>query len=379
MVKILFIDNGMIKTIDASKFKDEAMLQDYLEQYPELLPLHEIEDSPPPMITIGREVPVPSGAMDLLFLDTGGRLTVVETKLAKNPQARREVIGQIIEYASYVCGWDADQIERQANEYLRGKGADQNGLYGAFASKMGDAGIPLEPDAFRSKVEDNLHRGSIRLVIAVDELVEPLRSTVTFLNTFSTFDLLILQLRDFKLDSNKHVFIPSLFGYSKPPPPPPPTWDEESFLADARKKRSEAEFQLIYGLYQLACSTGRAEFGRGTTGGSFACRVSPDGRRWFTLFIVFNNYGIQLGFGDLRWKGIPEEVRVGFLNRLNTIPGITLPEDVATATVGKYPSIPFLPLTQGEALERFGDAIRWLREQVLSFESPEETEGARGD
>jgi hypothetical protein len=70
----------------------------------------------------------------------------------------------------------------------------------------------MEEEAFTTQVEDNLTRGSIRLVIAVDELVESLRSTVSFLNSFTSFDILVLQLRDFELDSAKHVFIPTLFG-----------------------------------------------------------------------------------------------------------------------------------------------------------------------
>jgi len=339
-----------------------------------LLPLREVEDNPPAMIAIGREVSVPSGAIDLLFLDASGRLTIVETKLARNPEARREVIGQIIEYASYVCQWDADQIERQANEYLSEKGANQAPLYAALASKMGGSDVPLEPDLFRSKLEENLRKGSIRLVIAVDELVEPLRSTVTFLNSFSTFDLLILQLRDFALDTEKHVFIPSLFGYSKPAAVGAAAgrkaWTWEEFFADAEQRRSPEEVAVIRALHDLAMTTGRAQLGTGTTTGSSTYRVSADGRRWCSLITVYNISGIQIAFGGLSWWGVPLEVRADFRDfreRLNAIPGIRIPGD--EVVLEKYPSIPFGPFVQADNFERLKEALLWLREEVLKVPS----------
>jgi len=365
MARILLVEGGEIRPVDSTKFLQEAALQDYLEQFPELLPLHEVEDNPPPMITIGREVPVPSGAIDILFADGAGRLTVVETKLAKNPEVRREVIGQIIEYASFVCQWDGVQVERQATEYFRSAGKSELNLYQALA---------VDESEFRSKLEENLRQGRIRLVIAVDELVEPLRSTVTFLNTFSTFDLLILQLRDFELDAAKHVFIPSLFGYSgtSKTEKQRKSWDEESFLGDAKARRSPAEFEVIREVYDLAVNTGRAQFGTGTSGGSFTYRVSVDGKLWLSLITVFNNYGIQFCFGSLTWRGVPREVLAEFRDRVNAIPGIHVPED--EITLGKYPSIQFAPLTQRGNLARFKEALGWLREQVLQLPLQPEAE-----
>jgi hypothetical protein len=361
MAKILLMEGSKIRPIESSKFKEEAVLQSYLEQYPDLLPLDEVEDNPPPLLAIGREVAVPSGAIDLLFIDSDGLLTIVETKLATNPEVRRAVIGQIIEYASFVCQWDADHIERQANQYLASRtNGETRDLYQA---------LKVEPDAeeVRAKLEENLRKGRIRLVIAVDELVEPLRSTVTFLNTFSTFDLLILQLRDFELDAAKHVFIPSLFGYSgiSKTEKQRKLWDQASFLIDAKARRSPAEFEVIRELYDLAINTGRAQFGTGTSGGSFTYRVSADGKLWLSLITVFNYYGVQFSLGMLSWRGVPRELLAEFRDRVNAIPGVEIPKD--EATLGKYPSIQFAPLTREGNLQRFKEALVWLRKQVLQL------------
>jgi len=301
MAKILLMEGGQIRPIESSKFKQEAVLQDYLAQYPELLPLHEVEDNPAPMIAIGREVAVPSGAIDLLFLDTSGRLTVVETKLAKNPQVRREVIGQIIEYASFLCQWDADKIEQQANEYLTPRGKSETGLFEALASKSRDSDLPLDADAFRSKLEENLHMGNIRLVIAVDELVEPLRATVSFLNSFSAFDLLILQLRDFELDRDKRVFIPSLFGYagpSKTTRPPALQWNTERFLQQA-SERSPENLPILKRLVEFSEGEKAIVWGRGASIGTFRVGFNgPEGKR-IEAFYVAANGTMEIGFASL--------------------------------------------------------------------------------
>ena len=166
--------------------------------------------------------------MDLLFIDKDGLLTVVETKLAKNPEARRTVIGQIIEYASYISQWTADDVYRIAGEY-----GESN-----LDEVMGNMG-----EEFRSSIAQNLKNGKMRLIIAVDELIEPLRATVTFLNRNSTFDILLLQVSSFEESETRKVLIPSLFGYAqKEPGARPPKINEEIFLnrcCEGEHKRTE--------------------------------------------------------------------------------------------------------------------------------------------
>ncbi len=39
-----------------------------------------------------------------------GYLTIVETKLWRNPEARREVVGQIVDYAKELSTWDVEEL-----------------------------------------------------------------------------------------------------------------------------------------------------------------------------------------------------------------------------------------------------------------------------
>ena len=116
--KILLIDGGRVTPLSETEFTGEGKLQDYLEKYPTLIPLADIVEGASDLICIGREVAAGPGSIDLLCIDKDGLLTVVETKLRRNREARREVIGQIIEYASYVSQWTPNDVYRIASEYF---------------------------------------------------------------------------------------------------------------------------------------------------------------------------------------------------------------------------------------------------------------------
>lgn len=249
MAKILLIEEESIKALDKIKFTEEAKLQDYLEEYPSLIPLGEIVEGASDLLCIGREVGVPSGAIDLLFVDRDALLTIVETKLVKNPEIRREVIGQIVEYASYISQWIADDVYRVANEYFSKSDKVPSDYKGSTLDKVMEKlnRDEFSDEDFRSNIWQNLKDGRIRLIIAVDELIEPLRVTVTFLNSYSKFDILLLQVSSFEESKSKKVLIPSLFGYAqKPVPVRKPKINEEVFLTRCREGGHKGAEELYY-------------------------------------------------------------------------------------------------------------------------------------
>jgi hypothetical protein len=354
--KILVVENRKAQLVDAKKFESEATLQTYLEQFPSLLPVWEVDEDAPPLLTIGREVGVPSGAVDLLFTDANGLLTVVETKLAKNPQVRREVIGQVIEYASFLSTWDADDVERQANEYLRSDRAPEAhrglDLYEALSKASPE---PVPEDVFRERVEDNLKGGRIRLVIAVDEVVEPLRSTVTFLNSFSPFDILVLQLVDFEESGSRHIFIPSLFGYSRRVPTTPTRghkWDEDRFIAHLRATSDAETVSYTLEIYERFKEwTDEPLWGSGKTYGSFNL-VLLTGATRVNLASIMSRGDLGVNFGWMQSK-IPEEIIRSLAEELKNIDGLALPADA----VKKWPCIPRAVLRDPLRLEQVMNAI----------------------
>jgi hypothetical protein len=78
---------------------DEAFLQELLVNHPVLLPVNRLRDDVGELLCIGREVSAgDSGSIDNLYISTGGYPVIVETKLWRNPQARREVLSQVLDY-----------------------------------------------------------------------------------------------------------------------------------------------------------------------------------------------------------------------------------------------------------------------------------------
>src|SRR5271157_1693314 len=77
----------------------ERWLQKLVSRYPNVLPIEQIEPALTPAISICMELPLSSGFVDNLYATPDGDLIVGETKLFRNPEARREVVGQVIDYA----------------------------------------------------------------------------------------------------------------------------------------------------------------------------------------------------------------------------------------------------------------------------------------
>lgn len=333
MRQILIIENGKPTILNESDFTEEGKLQDYIEEYPSVIPLSEIIEGASDLLCIGREVIAGPGFIDLLFIDKDGLLTLAETKLRRNREARREVIGQIIEYASYVSQWTADDVYRIANDYFKNSKKVPVKYRGDSLDTVLEriVGYEFSAEEFRFKVEQNLKDGRIRLIIGVDTLIEPLRATVTFLNSFSTFEILLLQVSSFEESESKKALIPLLFGY-KPPEPVGQgirvTTTEEDFFEDVRKRCQENVIRAMEDLYKFS-KDNAASIGWGTGGArrSFIFHGVKKGLSIFTLYFdgeICNNFRwYQHGANNLE----SEKTKEFWANELSVKLGINFPKD----------------------------------------------------
>ena len=85
----------------------ESWLQKVLHQSPEILPIDELDSSFAPVLSIGREIL----GIDNLFISPYGRITLVETKLWRNPEAMRQVVAQILDYAKRLSALNYNDLE----------------------------------------------------------------------------------------------------------------------------------------------------------------------------------------------------------------------------------------------------------------------------
>src|SRR5579864_7502103 len=112
-------DQHQLVPMKAAQFVTEDEFQSLLAKFPELLSGNQNEsDTVRRWLLIGREQPIPaedggSGrwSVDHLFVDQEGIPTIVEVKRQTDTRLRREVVGQMLDYAANaVVYWSIDQL-----------------------------------------------------------------------------------------------------------------------------------------------------------------------------------------------------------------------------------------------------------------------------
>lgn len=147
----------------------ESKLRDRILEKPWLLPGFKRP------LAAAKEVPVRrAGKADLIVVDADGRIAIVECKKASNPQSRRYVIAQVLEYAAglWRCGYDDLK--------------DLFDVCGASLTEPFEVDVDWNEDTFRQAISQNLNDASFWYFIAVDEMTDRLEKrlnrTVTLLN-----------------------------------------------------------------------------------------------------------------------------------------------------------------------------------------------------
>jgi hypothetical protein len=76
-----------------------------------LLPIRDIEPVLDPLKSACIELPMPAGNADNLFLNPAGGIALVECKLWRNPESRRKVVAQMLDYARCLTNWRYEDLE----------------------------------------------------------------------------------------------------------------------------------------------------------------------------------------------------------------------------------------------------------------------------
>ena len=184
------------------KIYDEAWLQRMIHSHPTVLPISEIEPACWPSFPVCTELPLPSGYADNLLVNPDGNLVVVECKLWRNPEARRKVVAQIVDYAKDLMALDYADLERRIREASEVSGAS---LYEISKSTSDEA-------EFVDAVSRNLRRGRLLLVVAGDGITESVESIAGYLQQHAGihFTLALVQLAVFDLGDGGRLVVPSV-------------------------------------------------------------------------------------------------------------------------------------------------------------------------
>lgn len=192
----------------------EEALQTLFQKHPSIIPGKQIEpgsDDPPRFVLLRRDMPVKGNSVGNLYVDQHGMLTVVETKLFENPESRREVVGQIIEYAADAAeAWGNGQARKIATQAWSREGKV---LDNVLNEEFGD---PHASESIWQRVEANLSQGRLRLIIATDELRPDVRRMIEYLNNqMRDTQVLGLELRCYGSDTDALVCVPRVVGQTR--------------------------------------------------------------------------------------------------------------------------------------------------------------------
>ncbi len=183
----------------------EATIQELVIKHPRVLPVSEIDPSFEPLIPIGREVGTSAGPLDALYISLEGHLTLVEAKLWRNPQARREVVGQIIDYASAISSWGYDDLNVVCHS------ATGKDLWELVRSHSPDE-VATEAQ-FVDTVARGLRNGRFLLLIVGDGIREEVERMAAYVQAAPQlqFTLGLVELRIYEIPGDRNwIVVPSV-------------------------------------------------------------------------------------------------------------------------------------------------------------------------
>ena len=162
----------------------ESDLRDLLAARATALPVRHFDPVFSSPVCVGTEFPVPGvGRVDALFLSPSGYLTIVETKLWQNPEARREVVAQIIDYAQEIARWTFSDLETTFREQRAAAGQSTSSLYDHVCESEDGADGQRE---FVDAVNRCLRDGRFLLLVIGDGIREGVEKMAEFLQRTPT-------------------------------------------------------------------------------------------------------------------------------------------------------------------------------------------------
>lgn len=203
--KPILISKNESHLINRIENVDELTIQKLVFDFPECLPISDLDESYNPCIPVCKELKTPVGPLDIFMVTPNGDLVIIETKLWRNPEARRRVIAQILDYANEVSKWTYEDLQRELNRKLNKKG---NTLY-EIASRA-DSNLLLSEADFVDAVNRNLVRGKFLLLIIGDGIKEGAAGIAEFLNNSGhlNFTFGMIELTIYEINESEKIVLP---------------------------------------------------------------------------------------------------------------------------------------------------------------------------
>lgn len=345
------------------QYAAEADLQDLLGAHPDLLTA---DGDPHRWLLVSPEFGIasePDGSdrwrLDHLFLDEEGMPTLVEVKRSTDTRIRREVVGQMLDYAANALSyWSVEAIKARVEA--------GDGVSSAAEAVAAHLGPDIDPDRYWERVGTNLAAGRVRMVFVADVIPPELRAIVEFLNQqMSPADVLAVEIRQYVDESGQHqTLVPRLIGDTQVArrakgQTPRATWTEQSWSERFRDTHGDDAAEVADRMLAWARDSG-LEVGFGTAAKSPSALLKLPGR--FTLATISQDRRIAVYMGYLQRAAPFDDIeeRRALKARLETIPAVTIDE----RRLDKFPSFQLDAIAGPEEFAQFTNALGWALARI---------------
>ena len=371
-IYLLDADEQLVPMQEAP-YDSEALLQRLLADHPSLLAGDQMNSTAPRRwLLIDREFGVPDDddsanrwSLDHLFIDQDAIPTLVEVKRSSDTRLRREVVGQMMDYAANaVSYWSIEQVQARFEQ----------------RSDMGEApgGTELEDflddqesaAEFWQRVETNLQAGRIRMVFVADVIPRELKQIIEFLNgQMERAEVLGVEIKQY-VNGELKTLVPTVVGQSaitqarrNTPSSGRQHVSKEEFVELCRQDGGTACVKHLKRLIAWTEQKGwRHSYWEGSRGGSFIAHFPSPVRTAYPF--TFKHHGrmvFQMQFLKAIAPFDAPDVRQQLQTRLEQIPGFDLR--------GGMEGQPFIQIgsEQSDAdMNRILSILDWIAEQLTS-------------
>jgi hypothetical protein len=371
MTGLIYLVQGeeQLVAMTEQAYDSEDLLQRLLATYPSLLAGDQVDSTNPRLwLLVSREIGLASEeagddrwSIDHLFLDQDAIPTIVEVKRSSDTRIRREVVGQMLDYAANaVVYWPVEAIRAQFERYYEMQELDPEQVF------VETFGQDMDQERFWLSVKTNLQAGRVRLVFVADTIPVELRRIVEYLNEqMSPTDVIGIEIKQY-VGQGVQALVPRVVGNMAQPRPGETLqigqWSAETFDHALFAARGESAVLIARRIRAWAESRSmRLWWGKGKQSGSCYLMVDHNGvQHWTVALWTTGQVAVQFGSMMTNPPFHSESLRLELLERLNQIPGVSIDQD----RISKYPSFQITLLSEPESLRQFLAALDWALSQI---------------
>jgi hypothetical protein len=359
-------------------YDSEDILQALIGRFPSLLAGDQVDSAVPRRwVLLAREASLPDDedaagrwSVDHLLIDQDAVPTLVEVKRSSDTRIRREVIGQMLDYAANaVVYWPVERLRGVFEARCEAAGLDPVTELAPVLE------VDRDVDGFWEQAGANLRAGRVRLVFVADVIPRELRRVVEFLNgQMNPAEVIAIEVRQY-VGPGVKTLVPRVIGQTAEVEArkgtrgyrSARTWNIDTIVAEVEASRGPAEARVVRDLHDWVLERGwRATFGKGAVLGSFIPVLEPAGIKHYPI-AVYSSGRIEIQF---LWLTRPpfddDSVKLEFLRRLNEIPGTGFGDDV----ISRRPRIPLeVFVSNRTAFERLKEALEWAAARAAAVDA----------